>query len=284
MKTVSILAYNRQAYLKRVLEALAVCRGIRNYHVVVSLDNAPYEQPTWEVAQWFKEKFTHYRVWKNMDRQGVDLHPKLVYGELFSGPLQSTFNVVFEDDIVPSPDALELCDWFYHLPDRDQYACLLLHGATKDQSHSLQVNEFMRFCPWGWAFTRSAWEDIFRPEWNAKPPTPSGGTGWDWSCGLTIQRHALKCLVPVLSRTLNIGREGGVYESPDHWDAWAKDLVASDGTHGKDYFIGDRLRPGYENDVDPWVTEAKRMEAPAHLGKDVHMAEDRAEAIRRPYE
>jgi len=258
MKTISVIGYNRPEYLTRTLTALSQCRGIEDYEIIVSVDDAANQMDTLVTAHSFAAASWHdrFHVWAHpFGKLGVNRHPRDVYDHLFSW-FQTDFTVVFEDDIVPSPDALELCDWFYNLPTRDEYACLLLHGATKDQSNPLRVDEFNRFCPWGWAFTRAAWENIFRPEWNAKPETPSGGTGWDWSCGLTIQRHALKVLVPVLSRTLNIGREGGTYESPDNWDEWAKELVASDGTHGKDYLIGNRLPAGYEKDVDSWVTEA----------------------------
>ena len=245
MKTVTVLAWRRPAYLRRVLEALAKCRGVNDYHVVVSIDNGLMYPETLKVAREFR-----HETLMPANHYGVDLHPFKVYELVFFNG--SDFNVVLEDDVVPAPDALELADWFYE--HGREYACLLLHGGTTDQSNPLAVNEISRFCPWGWATPREMWERWWKPNWNCKINEPC--RGWDFSMGLVIQRNGLKCLKPVLSRTLNIGREGGVYETPGHWDEWAARLVASDGTHGTEYQISGRLPLGYEMEVDSWVKEA----------------------------
>jgi len=255
MRTITVLAWRRPAYLRRVLEALAKCRGIEGYEVFVSVDDAAHQNETLLAAHGSTPAmFGHdrYHVWApHCELLGVDWHPKHVYDCIFD--LEgSDFNVMLEDDVLPSPDALELANWFYE--HGREYACLLLHGGTTDQSNPLAVNEISRFCPWGWATTREMWERWWKPNWNCKINEPC--RGWDFSMGLVIQRNGLKCLKPALSRTLNIGREGGVYETPGHWDEWAARLVASDGTHGTEYQIAGRLPLGYEMDVDSWVKEA----------------------------
>ena len=250
MKSITVIAYNRPKYLDRVLTALGECRGVENYSVCVSLDDGGNQPVVNAVAR------SHpFDVFVMPRKMGVDSHPQGIYEAVFDGfafDSPSEFNVVIEDDVVPAPDALELCDWFFAHPRRDDYVCLCLHSHSKDQSNPLLLHEEMRFNSWGWAFTSKSWKDLLLPEWNQKPPTPHGGIGWDWSVGLTIQRHGLKVLRPELSRTLNIGRENGTYETPDHWDEWAKDLTASDGTHGADYFIVE----GYDREMDGWAKEA----------------------------
>jgi hypothetical protein len=254
MKSIIVLAWSRPDYLKRTLEALSQCKGVRQYEVYVSVDHANAQQPTLLLSKAFGGAFDHghYHVLTpkaGNERLGINRHPLAAYDAVLDQG--SDFNVVFEDDVVPAPDALELCDWFYGLPERDQYACLCLHSHSRIQDHPLSLYEEMSFAPWGWAFTKQAWETIFKPNWSSHP------NGWDWSCHFIVKKNGLKVLRPVLSRVLNIGREGGTHMSASHWDEWAKGLVCSDGTHGNEYSIDGRLPEGYAtaNEMEPWVKE-----------------------------
>ena len=243
MKTISVIAYNRPAYLRRVLEALAKCRGVNDYHVVVSIDNGLMYPETIKVAREFR-----HETLMPANHYGVDLHPFKVYELVFFNG--SDFNVVLEDDTVPSPDALELADWFCE--HGKEYAYLSLHNGSTKPEDPTALEENMRFCPWGWACTREMWQKWFAPNWNCKVNEPRG---WDWSMGVIIQRNGLKCLNPRMSRTLNIGREGGVYETPDHFDSFHGPTVAHDGSP-VEYRIASRLPAGYQQDVESWVKEA----------------------------
>jgi hypothetical protein len=254
MKTISVIAYNRPAYLRRVLEALEKCRGVENYKVFVSVDDAAHQLETLLAAHGsMPAMFGHerYHVWApRCERLGVDWHPKQVYDCIFD--LEgSDFNVMLEDDTVPSPDALELADWFCE--HGREYAYLSLHNGSTKPEDPTALEENMRFCPWGWACTREMWQKWFAPNWNCKVNEPAG---WDWSMGVIIQRNGLKCLNPRMSRTLNIGREGGVYETPDHFDSFHGPTVAHDGSP-VEYRIASRLPAGYETDVESWVKEAE---------------------------
>jgi hypothetical protein len=276
MRTITVLGWRRPDYLRRTLEALAKCRGVKNYHIFVSIDDAEHQMETLLAAHGsMPALFGHdqYHLLAPGKHFGVDDHPKNVYDIVF-GNQQSDFNVMLEDDVVPALDALELADWFYEngqfqaglsadfvrdrkeIPEYEsgRYAALLLHSGSTDQSNPLALNELSRFCPWGWATTREMWDRWWAPNWNCKQNEPCHGR--DFSMGVVIQRNVLKCLKPALSRSLNIGREGGVYETPGHHDEWTKGLVSSDGTHGKEYFVQGRLQPGYDNDMDGWVKEA----------------------------
>jgi hypothetical protein len=199
----------------------------------------------------------------------------MVYERVFrnSPDTNSDFNVMLEDDTVPSADTLELANWFYENgqyeagltadfmrehgrfpPETEsgRYAYLSLHNGSTKQEDPSALEENMRFCPWGWACTREMWQKWFAPNWNCKVNEPRG---WDWSMGVIIQRNGLKCLNPRMSRTLNIGREGGVYETPDHFDSFHGPTVAHDGSP-VEYRIASRLPAGYAQDVESWVKEA----------------------------
>jgi hypothetical protein len=252
MKTITVLTYNRPDYLKLTLEALSRCRGLLQYEVFVSVDDAPKQERTVLLAKAFGCVFEpkHYHVQELSERLGINQHPYWAYNSAFGNG--SDFNVVFEDDVVPAPDALELCDWYYEHPERDRYACLCMHSHSRIQDdRPLSMYEEMSFDPWGWAFTRQAWETIFKPNWTSHP------NGWDWSVHFTIKKNGLKVLRPPLSRTTNIGREQGTNMPPEYWDKWLDGLVASDGTHGREYVIDSRLPEGYATEcgMEPWVKE-----------------------------
>lgn len=239
MKAIAVLAYNRPDYLRQTLASVAACRGIKDYDVVVSVDDGKNQKETAKVACSFPHvnvKLLHYRL------LGINGHPRWVYDILFRN---HDFIVAIEDDVLPSPDALELCDWFHDLPEKSQYACLNLYAhGNRDQANPLAIAEVMRFCPWGWALTRDKWNRLFRPAWMCDP------RGWDFSIARAIEYGAHKVLMPLLSRTTNIGREGGTNMTAGHWDEHFAGLVASDGTHGTAYEIVQRLQLGYEKDIE----------------------------------
>ena len=89
------------------------------------------------------------------------------------------------------------------------------------------------FSPHGWCFTRAQWAKM-APVWNSKTEKP---TGWDFSLATEMYLHGWKSLAPQLSRTLNIGREGGVNAYPAWFDENMVGQVFSDGTWQGGYRI-----------------------------------------------
>ena len=259
MKTISVIAYNRPAYLRRVLEALAKCRGVNKYEVFVSVDEAGGQQDSLRVAHDYHHPNKH--VLFQVRKEGVDRHPQLVYQHVFGPHIKSDFNVMLEDDTVPSPDALELADWFCE--HGKEYACLLLHNFSTGAEDPNALHELMRFNPWGWGCTREIWNRWFAPNWNCKRYEAKG---WDWSLGYVIQTNGLKALQPNLSRTLNIGREGGVYETPVHFDSFHGSTVAHSGS-ASEYRISARLPEKYQNtEVEQWVIHEQRLRESSFSG------------------
>jgi hypothetical protein len=258
MKSISMTAYRRPEYENQVLES-----------VIPQIAGT-----AWQFYQTYDRE--------PPDNYGCDRNTLFSISRAFLHG--SEFNLHIEDDTVLSPDALDLCDWFWRLPERDDYVLLNLFAYSKSLkcavckgvgapwnnsasvpctvcgglgNRGLDVLESARFNSWGWAITRGMWEKYLLPEWNAKKQT--NPMGWDWSVGLTIQRHGLKTLHPALSRVKNIGRENGTYETPEHWDSWAKDLVASPGGFGKEFRITERIAE--MPPVDGWVTEELELAA-----------------------
>lgn len=232
MKTISMTAYKRPAYEREVL---------------LSLEKA--KRPGWG---WFRMNRDSF----DCERLGVDANTLKAVSRAFEAG--SDFNLHIEDDTVLSPDAIDLCDWFYSSPQRDDYVLLSLHSMSHEDAFArpLALYEAARFCPWGWAITRAMWERWILPEWGGKHRVDP--KGWDWSVDLTVQRHGLKVLKPSLSRTRNIGRDGGTYETPGHWDEWTKGLTVSAGGYGTAFEITSKLL--FLPPLDDWAVEEIRLE------------------------
>ena len=213
MKTISFTGWRRPSYEKQVLASIAKQPEIGEYAFFPC-----YDKPA-------------------PNNIGCDASIFKAVSQAFAAG--SEFNLHVEDDTLLSPDALSLCNWFLdELENRDDYALLNLHAHSKDISNPLDMVESPKFNSWGWAITANNWYGKIVPEWNKKKIPPRG---WDWSLSLIIQRHGLKTLRPKLSRVLNIGREGGTYESPAHYDSWLRDLVHSPGGFGNDFRIVERI-------------------------------------------
>jgi hypothetical protein len=264
-RSISMTAFSRPDYTLQALYSIAQTQGSCEWPFFASVDGVDHpDRDTVLLHQCHavREVFRSRRpgfpgVHFQEERLGCDANTLQAIQTAFSAG--SDFNLHVEDDTVLSPDALELCDWFYRYPKRDDYACLCLHSLSHDESHPLELVEASTFCAWGWAITREMWERWFLPEWCAKKHHPRG---WDWSMSLTMQKHGLKCLHPVLSRVKNIGRDQGEYETPEHHDEWTKGLVQSRGWHG-DFGVTEFLTDDFAQHQEQWYLDELKAEAEA---------------------
>lgn len=225
MRTITILAYNRPHYLKECLEALAKCRGVKDYGILISVDGggSQVEVPAGLDAEVVSMKMPY----------GIDEHNFVCYEGVFTnGGGQIDFNIALEDDAVLTPDALELADWFYHHPKKDDYAYLCLGDPSysydaRDEDYST-VRDTQKLYTSAWCFTKKSWE-IMREFWNRPLQTEQG---WDWSLSYTLLEHNWRGLAPVVSRARNIGREG-VHSFPAWFDEHVAKAAFSDGRESK---------------------------------------------------
>ena len=270
MNAIVVIAHRRPEYLKKCLRAIQACRGLGEWLVTIQVDGLNKDPLVEECRRVARESDLMAALTRPMmsgkvpaciaqsciqtsgGNLGVNYNNFDAIGAAFSGYRPPEMVLVVEEDVILSLDALELCEWFYRHPERDNYACLLLHAFSDKPQDPSAMQECMRFNPWGWAVTREMWRWWFKPNWNCKTVSPFG---WDWAMGYIIQKNGLKCLRPRMSRVRNIGREGGVYETPEHFDSFhAKTLVHDGGA--VEYKIVDRLGTYYRNtDMEQWVKE-----------------------------
>ena len=247
MKTISILCFNRPYYLQQCLEALAKCRGVEQYHLFISVDGGGSEVIA---PQGIGQTTTIIHQGMNY---GINEHNFTAFEMLFRPDSKVDFNVALEDDAVLSPDALELAEWFYTHPRRDEYLFCALGKISKDGKdfdYQYIVDERANISSsHAWCFTRAAW-DLMRENWNSKKEAP---VGWDFSLAMQMYLHGWRSLTPRLSRVKTVGRIG-VNSTAEWFDANVAGQVVSDGSKS-DFEITNRLPDGWNTIRPEWMSE-----------------------------
>jgi hypothetical protein len=125
----------------------------------------------------------------------------------------SDFHVHFEDDTVPTRDALR---WFAWARDRfkDDPAVMNVSGYQRISNGFRDQCGLRRwFTPWGWATWRDRWESI-RDSW----PADDRQVSWDTVIDKLTRRGRYE-VRPMLARIQNIGAEGGAHVPGAAWHA-----------------------------------------------------------------
>jgi len=210
VKTITLVLSNRLLYAREVIESLRL-NNTRDYHLFAAIEPGYPETPELvEICE--KIDFLPTTISVNKQRFGVNWNNYHVFNKVFEQG--SDFNVALEDDTVLSPDALNLADWFFCSPACSHYVLLNFYNFSSDHDYPLSVVEYDSMFPWAWAFTRPMYERWLKPEWM------NDSSIWDASVERVMRLNNLVSLRPVLSRSRNIGRCGGTYETPEHWDTW----------------------------------------------------------------
>lgn len=121
-----------------------------------------------------------------------------------------------EDDVLLSPDALFLLEWFQQtVPVMHVHKMLgvcLYHETVPEQyipnppdPRRLHLSNGLNTCG-GTMFLRKPYLEILSPNWNCKIVEP---LGFDYSAHYLMYLHKLYMAYPDLSRSMNIGWSGG---------------------------------------------------------------------------
>ena len=120
----------------------------------------------------------------------------------------------FDDDMILSPDAIEMCDWYLNqlpLLDPEKYAGICL--CSRDPNNPERPNSISPNDTWqglvgqGYCYTRAQWfAFVKRNFWVHYPHF--GGDGYDWALAHMALDTKRTILRPRLSRSRHIGAEG----------------------------------------------------------------------------
>ncbi len=192
-KVVTLTLYRRADYTQRVLNALAACDGIGDYHVIMHLE--PGHPDVLRVAQ--AATFARKTIVENEDRLGCAVNTLCALDHGFQ---HADFVIHLEDDTVPARDCLRYFEWAGRTY-RDDPQVFSISAYSRGQPPAEQWDEVERtpwFTPWGWATWRDRWREV-APQWRAR--------GWGTLMNeLRGQRIEIR---PLLARCQNIGAERG---------------------------------------------------------------------------
>jgi hypothetical protein len=214
MKTITLPVWNRPTYLKRVIESLSK-NNLTGYKLFLGVE--PGNEQVIELCKSID--FIEKDIVINQFRQGVRRNPFETIKRAFLAG--SEYNVHLEDDVVVSPDAFQLCNWYYKTFSKEpKYMHYGLFHYEGDETHPDKIIEIDMFNGYGWSLFKHNWESLYRDEWfNDKLCLKMfNAHGWDWAISAAYKTYGYKAIVPHYSRSQNIGREGGVFCTSEFYD------------------------------------------------------------------
>lgn len=208
MKAISLPVATRPHYLKQMLSTLKEC-NLNGYTLYV---NAEPNQDVIDVVNDIT--FIETKLVVNKERLGVRRNPFNVLDRAFQ---DADFVVHLEDDLIVSPDALDLANWYYDTfkDDPTKYMAYGFFNYESDMDEPEEIIQHARFNGLGWCTFKTNWNKWFRPIWfdddiNKRVWGPNTW-GWDWSVQAVCKTEGLNTLIPSFGRSNHIGREGGTY-------------------------------------------------------------------------
>lgn len=227
MKTITLPVATRPHYLKQMLDTLKE-NNLEGYKLYIACE------PVREVINIARSiDFIETDVRYNSKVLGVRENPYRCIQQAFDDG--SDFNVHLEDDIILSPDALDLAN-FYYEKFKDKPMTHINYGmfnydSEPEEPEKIQVIEG-KFVGLGWCTFKECWNKWFKPYWfddkiNAEVWSPQT-IGWDWSIAAVAKTNNLTSLQPLASRSNHIGRVGGTYCGADFHDKTFPQIIIND--------------------------------------------------------
>ena len=209
---IRLIAYDRPAYLAKVVAGLQAMYGIHDCHIVASIDALPAGGHHRDVVDLCRSLTDDVRL--RPEHLDCNRH---VLGNLKEGLDEADEVLYLEDDVVPATDALRFCRTHNHFLDHGsvydlQINAITLLGEEWPNAHLAYRarNAFKAhkwFNPWGLYLSRHNLGRLlqqFRSEWLLSDDVP-----WDQRLQQQVfVDHDWLSLTPTLSRVRNIGVTG----------------------------------------------------------------------------
>jgi hypothetical protein len=206
----------RPGYLAETLGSWSRARGVAGWRTVFLLEPGTRVP---ECHAVIGAAFPAATVLVHPERLGVLANPHAALARAFADG--AMFAVLAEEDVVVADDVLEF----------------LAHGAAtyRDDPSVLALCAFSRlpapqpadavgdgrFSPWVWGTWDDRWHDVLGPSWfeAARAPVPGAGSGFDFGVERTLAATARRVVIPLASRSDDIGQFGGVHALPEEYEA-----------------------------------------------------------------
>jgi len=239
-KTITIAAYNRPDHLKILLDSLrAQLLPLDDYEMIISVDAGGNRFG--DVLRVAKSvDFVAAQVFSPNLNLGTNHNTFWLMSHVFDS-LGAAHNVYLEDDLILSPDAFNLVEWYIKhsdelkavegVEDIGTYCLCRLHEhGAPDKIYLSRA-----FVGWGFVMDAHQWARFGRPAW--RNPMRM----WDTSTAAYIraQGNRIYNAFPELSRISNTGREGGVHFTPQKFDSFMKNHKYNQGRETYSFqFVG----------------------------------------------
>ena len=225
-KTITIAAYNRPGNLRLLTDSLFDQQASFDdwkLHIRIDAGGDKLDQ-VWAVAE--EVGFVDTRIHRAKENEGINSNTYWLMSHVFDHE-QADYNLYLEDDLVLSPDALNVANWYIeneaHLlatPDLDDIGALCLcklHDMGRDSLTDLFFSR--AFVGWGFLMSKRQWWAYGNPAWTTADALWGRPMMWDNSVANYIRERGGRIynLFPTCSRVTNTGREG-VHFTPEKYD------------------------------------------------------------------
>lgn len=223
-------ACRRPYYLQQSLDAWEEARGLTQLGgFFIALGDSDRKNAQYSLIKEYDGRLTDMKV---IPDRVPGLGPHRAIGEAAQRVFSDSsveFLIFGEEDVLVSDDVLEYMGWAEErFRDDQDVLCVLahnragqgwdLHRPVEDiYADQQKVRLEPYFNAWCWGTWRNRWEGLLEPTWDWD--CTSGGpmdSGYDWNIhARVIPQHGLLSVVPDASRSQNIGREEGIYSTPE---------------------------------------------------------------------
>jgi hypothetical protein len=227
-----ITAWKRPHYLSRTLQSWAATPELRGLnYVMVALGWSPVYDDQMAVIR-DREALMGRPVSVMQDSPDAAESPGMhrALGEAIDAAFTvpgTEWVLCGEEDVVVSSDVLTYMGWAQQHYAED-VLCICAHnrggmgwddlaaGAQDWHASQTDVRRLPYFNPWGWCISRDKWRAVARPVWDWD--CNEGGdqdSGYDWGMQRLSSLGPWVNLVPDAARSQNIGKDDGVYSTPE---------------------------------------------------------------------
>lgn len=202
MKALCICTSNRPEMVRQFLESLKA-NEVQGWTLFVSCEpDAPQVHSLINSVDFMPKVW-----WINGTRLGCELNTFVACFKAIDSQAQSL--LYSDDDMILSPDALGLCNWYLSIPEsRSENSaglCLCTDDSNPKRPNSISPNDTWRgLVGQGYFYTREQWRTFVKPNFWCDNPN-WGGHGYDWSLGFRSMELGKIILRPRLSRSQHIG-------------------------------------------------------------------------------
>lgn len=216
MKTLTVMAWRRPAYIARTLQALKRCVGVKDYKVWIMVDHGHF--PTLEAV--VEHAMPEWEIDYADRRLGCNAN---TFRSLSTGFEASDYHVHLEDDCLPAKDCLLWFEWASRFGSDP--SVFSVSAYSRDRGPLDATGTRFWFTPWGWA----TWRDRFG-EMVSQWPNDRPFHAWAVTTGHVVRKFRSE-VHPVVARVQNIGRDDGVNNNPEQWlreqwnESWAGEAV-----------------------------------------------------------